>query len=156
MNEQQNTPTVETEATIVPPKPTYTSIREEVAGKLKSSGTTVSEAIVTKMVEDEIKRRTGLVTQAFGMLITIKAEYEAIRPDVQEFDGDGNQVKKAYSAKANGERQKVKKRLQNIESAINTALDETKGCDYKKLEELLKSGGVEQSPKTDENSSNSN
>lgn len=148
--EIRETPAAPASVIVETPPATFLSVKEEVADRLSKSGSLVAGKIIDKMVEDEIKRRTELVTRGFQLLTDLKEQFKKIKPDDIRYNEDNldKPATRAYSQKANAERVKIHKRIGNLESAIDKAIGEK--SDYKKLEELLKTGGEE--PKTNENS----
>lgn len=134
---------------------TFSNIKEELADRLQKSGPEVAGAIIDKMTEDEVERRTGLVTSAFEMLTGLKEEESKLKPDVIQFSEDNTDkpTMKAFSPKLNSQRQKLRKRVGNLEKAIDAAIGEK--SDYKKLEEFLKNKGNEPK-KSDDNEDTSN
>ncbi len=133
---------------IQPAPASFSNVQEELASRLKTSGPTVAGQIVDKLVADELTRRTSIVTKAFELLTSLKTDMAKIKPDIVEYDPDNvdKVIGRRFSQKVADTAQKLKKRMNNLENAINQAIGEN--SNYQALEKALQSGGNDDSKPT--------
>ena len=113
------------------------NLREEVASKLATSSQAVQDRVVANLVEEEVTRRTKLVTLALQAYEEAEKKLKAVRPDQQSFDVSGNLVAETYSKGKLDEKVKTEQLLKNLSAALDKALENN---DWQPLEKLTKQG----------------
>lgn len=113
------------------------NLREEVASQLATSSEAVQNRVIANLVEEEVGRRTSLVTLALQAYEEAEKKLKSIRPDQQSFDASGNLVAETYSKGKLEERAKTEQLLKNLSAALDKALDNN---DWQSLEKLTKQG----------------
>lgn len=108
-------------------------VREEVASILANNGKDrVRAAIVQKLADEEVAKRTELVLTAMNALSRLRADLKKFKPDQKGFDVDGKLISEMYSEAKTQERKKLGEKIEKLEKSINLALEND---DYSKLKE---------------------
>ena len=115
------------------------TITEAVAEKIANAGPMVHERVVTLLAEKEIERRVNLVIQATTELEKLTEQTKKFKPDQRFLNADGQVVQESYSQAKFDERKKHLARVEKLEKALNTALDQN---NFKPLEEFFRGGNA--------------
>ena len=106
-------------------------IRTAVAQKLEEvGGQSVRDAVISKLVNDEIESRTAAVLDGMNRLSKLKSEQKKIKPDQKSLDSEGKVVAETYSAGKFDELKKNREQVEKLEKALQLALEQN---DYSKL-----------------------
>lgn len=108
-------------------------VREEVASILANNGKDrVRAAVVQKLADEEVAKRTELVLTSMNSLSRLRSDLKKFKPDVKGYDAAGTLVSEMYSEAKTQERKKLSEKIEKLEKAINLALEND---DYSKLKE---------------------
>ena len=113
------------------------TIQEEVAKKISTSGSHVKETVINTLAQIEINRRVDLITKGIAKQDTLKKEFDKInRDDITTY------VKgvptSAMSDSRFKEIKKAEEGLEKLSKALDKALDDNTADSYNKLGELVK------------------
>lgn len=111
------------------------SILEQVADKLKNSGSDVASGVVDTLVNEEVEKRKGLVLKAIGVLENKEKELKKIKPDLVALDGEGKTVSENWSKGQLDKRNKLQQSIDKLNKALNNALENN---DYEQLQNAVK------------------
>lgn len=107
------------------------NIRTEVASRLAEIGQEkVRNAVVEKLVQDEISSRSDAVLKGLNDLSKLKNDLRKIKPDQKSFDATGKIVNETYSKEKYEELNKTNQQIAKLETALQLALEND---DYSKL-----------------------
>jgi hypothetical protein len=131
---EDQTPEAEaTPATDTAPKtePQSRQIRAEVAGRLKSIGSTVHNNVVEALYNKEADRRTAAVLKCVEEIEGKEKELNKLFPDVVTYeDEEGKVPTKRYSKERVEQRKKLKEEIGKLNGKLNLALEKN---DWSKL-----------------------
>lgn len=114
------------------------AVAEKIIALTKSNP--VSDIVVGKLADVEISKRVDSITKAVQKLETLEKEYKKVnRPDLITYVGD--EKKEATSEARFKEIAKAKQNVENLEKAINAALEKNDTDSYNKLNGTLGGGG---------------
>lgn len=124
---------------------TVSEFRDKVQLLIGASTPEVVDKVIEMQVKQERDRRVGLLVDVLDRHAKAEATFKKLKPDFTVFEDDGVTVRdQGWTAPKKAERDKAKKALDRLISALNSAIG--KG-DFKALEDILNS-----SQKADEQS----
>lgn len=122
--------------------PTAISIQQAVAEKIKTSGPQVEDMVVDLLAHQEITKRKDAIITALAKLKTLQAEQKKLaKADVKTHIPDGKGGFATYEAFSDEGKKKLEegqKKVDQLEKAINNALESHDGETYGKLYEQVK------------------
>lgn len=108
-------------------------IRTAVAEKLAEIGKqSVRDAVIQKLVGDEVANRTAAVLEGMNRLSKLKGDQRKLKPDLKSLDEHGNVVSENYSPAKYEELKKSREQIEKLEKALQLALEND---DYSKLKD---------------------
>lgn len=127
------------------------ALKDSVSDKLAGSGPKVRETLVQVRVDDEVKRRVEIGKQGVQLLERLEGELKGVKPDVQNFDGDGQALPVAYSKGQLEKRKKTTEKVEAISKAVREAFENDKFDDLQKaIQKFGQQQGGEQGNKSPE------
>lgn len=122
-----------------------TEIQKSVVEKIAGAGPSVKETVIAKLADVEITKRVDTITKAVQKLETLEKEYKKInKADNVTYvttEGADTQRKESMTEARYKEIGKAKLTIDNLEKAINSALEKNDADAYNKLNGLLGGGG---------------
>ena len=112
----------------------WANVRANV--ETKTSG--VAQEVTDHYVKKEIDSRVEKTIAAIDKLSALEGQWKKIKPDQEQYDGDGKLVSSTYSKAKLEERKKLAEKIERFETALLEVFE--KG-DFKKLKELNLEGG---------------
>ena len=113
----------------------YTEILDKFKSTVANSSQEVFDGVVGKFVAEEKGNRENVIVKAIQEVQKLEKDLKKIKPDNENFDEDGKPEKATYSKAKHEERQKIKKRITDLDAAINMAFDKS---DFSKIKNLVK------------------
>lgn len=113
------------------------NLRDLVSQQLAASSQSVQDRVVANLVEEEVSRRTILVTKALQAYEEAEKKLRTIKPDQQSYDASGTLVAETFSKAKLEEKTKTEKLISDLSNALDKALDNN---DWQQLEKLTKQG----------------
>lgn len=106
-----------------------------VANKIKDSGARVIDIVIDRLVSAEIENRVDLITKAIKYHDFLKKQLNKInRPDVRQFDTNGNEVLFTSEARRK-DIDKQQENLNKLKTVIDNALNTNTEESFRKLKE---------------------
>jgi hypothetical protein len=100
------------------------TINEQVATRIKNCAPAVEDRVVDVLAEKEVARRVELIVQGLGKADDAEKEIRKFsKPDVEQFDGEGNPVATLFSKDRTDARKKLNEKIVKLEKAIEKAVD---------------------------------
>ena len=121
-----------------PPLPEAVALQKTVKERLKTTDVkdgkeSARERVVAALVEEEIVRRTGLLTRALGKRKELSSLVDKCKPDQVTIDAEGNE-NAVFTKVKHQERKKALEKLGKADKAINAVLVNPSAETYTKLE----------------------
>jgi len=112
------------------------TIREAVAASLKNLGTRTRESVVEHFAAERAQKQATALIKGLDKLTALERDLNKInRPDVVNYDGNGDALPGVFSKERIEERKKLNEQIEKLTNAINKADDLG---DFDKLFELTK------------------
>ena len=112
------------------------TIQESVAEKISTSGETVKNTVIDKLVEVEVSKRVDTITKAISKLDTLEKEFKKINRNDSVSYINGEKVE-SMTDKRFQEIQKAKQVIDNLKKSIDLTLEKNDSDFYSKLNGLL-------------------
>lgn len=110
-------------------------INKQVMESVNSSKDKILDAITNKFVQDELNRRTDLLTRLVTTTTTFRKEGAKIKPDLTTYNIDGSVASESWSKAQLDKKKKFEEKLAKADKAFERALNEN---DYNPIENLIK------------------
>ena len=119
-----------------PPAPTSAifTLNQEVAEAIKGSGETIKNAVKAKFVQEEVSRRTDLLTRLIVAINTFRKEGYKLKADQISYNADKSVASETWSKAQLDKRQKFDEKLAKAESTFEKALNNN---EYDKVDEVI-------------------
>jgi hypothetical protein len=105
-------------------------LKENVKTRLAEQNADVKEVVVTKMVDEEKKKRVGLLESAFEQLQRLEGEFKKIQPDILT----GTDAPGFFSAEVLKKKNDLADKIKKYETALENAITKK---DWSSLKELV-------------------
>ena len=99
------------------------SIHDKVAAKIAVSGPVVVGRVVDLLVEKKLHTRVDLVSNALTEAGKLEKEFKKLKPDLTNFDDNGEKVAEYFSAAVNKQRKENRERFDKLNAALEKALE---------------------------------
>jgi len=99
------------------------AINQEVVARLAAQNATIKEALITTKVDEELERRKQLAVDALEEIESLTTQLTTMGQDAL-FDDAGKPLLTGYNAKQNAERQRLKEKIEKLETVLANALGE--------------------------------
>lgn len=120
------------------PTPTPVSaivtLNQEVAEAIKGSGDVIKNAVKAKFVQDEVNRRTDLLTRLIVAINTFRKEGYKLKADQISYNADKSIASETWSKAQLDKRQKFDEKMAKAEKVFEAALNNN---EYDKVEEVI-------------------
>ena len=120
-------------------------INQKVAERIAGSNEKIQESVVEHLAGKEIERRTNAVIKVFSELAALEKEVSKIKPDLSQYDSNGDLVVENWSKSKLDERNKKIDKRNKLTAALDKALDKNDFSDLLNVEKQV--------PQNNENSS---
>ena len=120
-------------------------INQKVAERIAGSNEKIQESVVEHLASKELERRTNAVIKVFAELAALEKEVSKIKPDLPQYDSNGDLVVENWSKAKLDERNKKIDKKNKLTAALDKALDKNDFSDLLNVEKQV--------PQNNENSS---
>ena len=120
-------------------------INQKVAERIAGSNEKIQESVVEHLASKELERRTNAVIKVFAELAALEKEVSKIKPDLAQYDSNGDLVVENWSKAKLDERNKKIDKKNKLTAALDKALDKNDFSDLLNVEKQV--------PQNNENSS---
>lgn len=110
------------------------ALNQEVAEAIKGSGELIRGTVKAKFVQDEVNRRTNLLTNLIVAINAFRKEGYKIKPDLISFNADKSPATELWSKAQLEKKTKFEEKLAKAESTFEKALNNN---EYDKVEEVI-------------------
>jgi hypothetical protein len=111
------------------------TLNEEVSAVIKSSGPVVRQSVIDKFVDEEIKRRSDLLTRLVIAINAFRKQGSKFKPDLVTYDGDGKVTSEGWTKGLLDQKKKFTEKLDKADKAFEKALNDG---DYNNVENVIK------------------
>jgi hypothetical protein len=105
----------------------------KVRAQIEESAGAVSGQVVDHFVQEEIDARVSKTIKAVSELKALEGQLRKLRPDQEQYDGEGKLAAAYYSKVRLEERKKVMEKTERIEVALNDVFQKANFDKLKKL-----------------------
>lgn len=110
------------------------TLNQEVAEAIKGSGDVIKNAVKAKFVQDEVNRRTDLLTRLIVAINTFRKEGYKLKADQISYNADKSIASETWSKGQLDKRQKFDEKMAKAEKVFEAALNNN---EYDKVEEVI-------------------